>query len=146
MKHSFFKFIILTFITFTFFNCATYDLNYKKSETNWQANLKSYDTEIEHTFYLIGDAGNANMSEPLSHFKLLKEELTSAPKNSSLLFLGDNIYEKGLPKKEHPNRKLSEHRLNAQIDIVNGFKGNTIFIPGNHDYYSNLSFASFAQF
>lgn len=40
-------------------------------------------------------------------------------------------------KKNHPNRKLAEHRLNVQINLVDGFKGQTIFIPGNHDYYSN---------
>ena len=42
-----------------------------------------------------------------------------------------------MPKKEHSTRKISEHRLDAQIELVKDFKGQPIFIPGNHDYYSN---------
>lgn len=137
MKDCFFRFITLFFLLFTLSNCATYNLNYKKDAKNWEVNFKNQDSEIEHTFYLIGDAGNANLNEPLTNLNNLKSELKSASKNSSVLFLGDNIYEKGMPKKEHPNRDLSEHRLNAQINIVENFKGNTYFIPGNHDYYSN---------
>jgi len=137
MKSNSLKLITILFITFTFYNCATYDLNYKKGEENWRVKLSKPEAEIEHTFYLIGDAGNAKMSESLAHLYLLKNELKNASKNNTVLFLGDNLYEKGLPKKEHPDRKLSEHRLDAQINVVNDFKGNTIFIPGNHDYYSN---------
>jgi len=137
MKPNFLKLITILFITFTFYNCATYDLNYKKGEENWRVKLSKPEAEIEHTFYLIGDAGNAKMSESLAHLNLLKNELKNASKNNTVLFLGDNLYEKGLPKKEHPDRQLSEHRLDAQINVVNDFKGNAIFIPGNHDYYSN---------
>ena len=32
---------------------------------------------------------------------------------------------------------MAKHRLETQIDVVKNFKGNRIFIPGNHDYYSN---------
>jgi len=137
MKHNFFKIIILTITLLTFYNCATYNINYKINEYNWNANLKKYDAEIEHTFYLIGDAGDANLNESLNHLNSLKSELKNASKKSTVLFLGDNIYEKGMPKKEHSHRKLAEHKLNVQLKIVEDFKGNTIFIPGNHDYYSN---------
>ena len=75
MKLNKIKFIVFTFMSFMLINCASYDINYKQDEGNWKANLKSYDSEIEHTFYLIGDAGNANMDESLSHLKLLKNEL-----------------------------------------------------------------------
>jgi predicted phosphohydrolase len=137
MKFNLFKLITLTFILFTSYNCATYNTNYKKEEENWEANIEKQDAEIEHTFYLIGDAGNAELNESLSHLDILKNELKKASKNSTVLFLGDNIYEKGMPEETHPNRKLAEHKLNVQLNIVEGFKGNTIFIPGNHDYYSD---------
>lgn len=137
MKHVFLKFLKFILLLLTTYSCATYNINYKKGEANWRADFEKSDTEIEHTFYLIGDAGNANFNESLTHLELLKKELKKASKNSTVLFLGDNIYEKGMPKKEHPNRKRAELRLNAQIAIVEDFKGTTIFIPGNHDYYSN---------
>jgi len=129
----------LSFLLMSIFvvSCATYDVQYSSNSKNWKTQINESSTEIDHTFYLIGDAGNASEGENLTHFNLLKEELFLAKKNSTLLFLGDNIYEKGLPKKEHPNRQLAEHRLNVQIDLVENFKGQPIFTPGNHDYYSN---------
>ncbi|SFS29829.1 metallophosphoesterase [Lutibacter maritimus] len=125
--------IVLMFLV----SCASYKAQYK-NEKKWDATLleNEKNLEIAHTFYAIGDAGNANLNENLTHFNLLKNELSSVDKNATLLFLGDNLYEKGLPKKSHPTRKISEHRLNAQINLVENFKGKTIFIPGNHDYYN----------
>ncbi|NOR28378.1 MAG: phosphoesterase [Lutibacter sp.] len=135
-RNSFIKLSILLISTL-FTNCATYNLQLAKEVENWNINNSAQNYEIEHTFYLIGDAGNANMNESLTHFSLLKNELSSAKENTTILFLGDNIYEKGMPKKNHPERALAEHRLNAQIDLISNFKGQPIFIPGNHDYYSN---------
>jgi len=48
--------------------------------------------KIAHTFYLIGDAGNADLPLPQQTLELLSQKLASAHKNSTLLFLGDNIY------------------------------------------------------
>jgi hypothetical protein len=131
------KFLSLFLSIFLYIGCASYDTNYSKDSENWNDNQLGNDLEIEHSFYLIGDAGNAELNEDLTHFNLLKNELLTSSKNATLLFLGDNLYEKGMPKKEHSLRKLSEHRLNAQIDLVKNFTGETIFIPGNHEYYSD---------
>ncbi|UMB61013.1 metallophosphoesterase [Lutibacter sp. A80] len=135
-RFSVFKFHLLFYI-FLFTSCATYNAQYKDSGLNWNENIIDENYEIDHTFYLIGDAGNAKEGKSLNHFKLLKQELSQADKNTTALFLGDNLYEKGMPKKEHSSRKLSEHRLDAQIELVENFKGQTIFIPGNHEYYSD---------
>jgi predicted phosphohydrolase len=135
-RHSSIKLSYLL-ISILFSSCATYNANYSKKFENWNLQSNEQNFEVEHTFYLIGDAGNANEGELLTHFNLLKNELSLSQKNATLLFLGDNIYEKGMPKRNHTNRKLAEHRLNAQINLVDNFKGQPIFIPGNHDYYSN---------
>ncbi|WP_299526763.1 metallophosphoesterase [uncultured Lutibacter sp.] len=130
---------LLYFLTISFLvsSCATYNAQY--TNDNWKTEIDTLtdDSEIEHSFYFIGDAGNAALNKDLLHFNLLKEELVTASKKSTVLFLGDNIYEKGLPKKEDSERDLAEHRLNAQLKLVENYKGQTIFIPGNHDYYSN---------
>ncbi|MDV7187347.1 metallophosphoesterase [Lutibacter sp. TH_r2] len=128
---------ILLFLLLIVSSCATYKVNYNKNEVNWKQNIPEYNSEIIHSFYLIGDAGYAKANMPLEHLTLLKNELEEASKNSTTLFLGDNLYPNGLVKKEHSNRELAEHRLDAQIDLVKNYKGQTIFIPGNHDYYSN---------
>ncbi|MDD3721352.1 MAG: metallophosphoesterase [Lutibacter sp.] len=127
--------LLLFSILFT--SCATHKVQYSKDAINWNDQSNEQKFEVNHTFYLIGDAGNASEDEILAHFNILKDELASSPKNATLLFLGDNVYEKGMPKKTHANRKMAEHRLNAQINLVNNFKGQPIFIPGNHDYYND---------
>lgn len=131
------KKLLIILISTLFTSCATYDIQYNKDVKNWKIESEELTFEIDHTFYLIGDAGNAALNEPLNNLQILKNELITASKNSTVLFLGDNIYEKGMPKKSHSERQLAEHRLNTQIDLVNNFKGQPIFIPGNHDYYSN---------
>lgn len=127
----------LLILCFFIVGCTTYKKQYSASVTFQQKENNEYKSEIDHTFYLIGDAGNAKMNENLTHFNLLKQELSKATTNSTVLFLGDNLYEKGMPKKSDPERSLAEHRLDVQIDLVKNFKGDAIFIPGNHDYYNN---------
>jgi hypothetical protein len=114
--------------------CATYDL-----QTNDQISSTDHYTEkkIAHSFYLIGDAGYSSMGAISPALQGFTVELNKASENSTAVFLGDNIYPKGLPSKGAEGRALAEHRLKVQIDAVKDFKGRTIFIPGNHDWYSN---------
>ena len=42
-----------------------------------------------------------------------------------------------MPKKSQENRGFAEHQLNSQTEVTKNFKGQTIFIPGNHDWYSD---------
>jgi len=118
-------------------NCATNKTQYDKSVKEWDSEKSSNTNEIDHTFYLIGDAGNMSEGSLSSHFSELKKDINDSPENATLLFLGDNIYPKGMPEKEDPNRQQSEKYLDLQLSLSEGFKGKTIFIPGNHDYYSD---------
>lgn len=77
--------------------------------------------------YLIGDAGEDTISGKA--LLLLKEQLLANP-NSAVLFLGDNVYPSGLK----PNKKSSVMRLESQLQILNEYKGQVYFIPGNHDW------------
>jgi predicted phosphodiesterase len=113
--------------------CATYKPQYK----NDNITDTFPDKEIEHSFYLIGDAGNSPSDKSSSALKAFTLELNKASGNSTAIFLGDNIYENGLPKKKDEGRAFAEHQLNVQTATVKDFKGNTIFIPGNHDWYSD---------
>lgn len=128
---------LLLFVLLT--SCATYNAQYsKKQKRNLEKNLTKNTSEILHTFYLIGDAGNAPMHEKLPTLNYFEAALTKAPKNSTAIFLGDNIYPIGMPKKSSPERPLAEHRLQIQLDAVKNYEGNPIFIPGNHDWYHGL--------
>ncbi len=114
-------------------SCATYNLQISEEVQPPQANQK----EIEHTFYLIGDAGNSPIDSMSIALQDFSKELAKADKNSTALFLGDNIYPKGLPGKDGKGRIFAEHQLNVQVSAVKDFAGRTIFIPGNHDWYNN---------
>ncbi|WP_422355203.1 metallophosphoesterase [Roseivirga pacifica] len=93
--------------------------------------LSSQNGEIVHSVFLIGDAGEPYENPVL---ELLKTELQKVGNKGSVVFLGDNIYPKGMPPKGHPLRAEAEIAINGQIDAVRGFSGNTIFVPGNHDW------------
>ncbi|MFY0653541.1 MAG: BamA/TamA family outer membrane protein [Cyclobacteriaceae bacterium] len=85
-----------------------------------------------HSIFLIGDAGEPKYAP--ENLKVLKKQLHEARENSTLIFLGDNIYPKGLGDDEDPERAEQEKKLIDQLEIAKGFGGNTYVIPGNHDW------------
>lgn len=117
-------------------SCATYEV---KIDQSFGQQTGSSASSKQHTLYLIGDAGGADSGQSLLHFDKLKEKLQTESESSTILFLGDNSYPKGIPSKNDPVYDLSVHRLQTQLDLVSDFKGRTIFIPGNHDYYAEGS-------
>jgi len=42
------------------------------------------------------------------------------------------------PDKNSEENKLGKKKLDIQIDLAKSFKGKTLFIPGNHDWYNGL--------
>jgi predicted phosphodiesterase len=131
MKH------LLSLLTFSVLisACATLQMQVVKKH---QYTPKKDTSKIIHSFYLIGDAGNSKIGQKDAALSYLEEEIKKEKKDATLIFLGDNIYEKGIPEKKNKNYKLAKHRLKVQTDIGKKFPGKTIFIPGNHDWYSGL--------
>lgn len=88
--------------------------------------------------YLLGDAGEP---EPTTdpNLSYLGSFLSQGDAEDVLIILGDNLYPKGLPPREHKNRPEMERRLNAQLDLIKNFKGRAFMIPGNHDWISGQS-------
>lgn len=130
----------ILFIAALFFqSCATHHAQFGKNIKNVVSQNATDSSAIAHTFYLIGDAGNANEKKAQQTLLTLEERLQKANKNSTLLFLGDNIYPKGLPATDSPNERIiAESKLTNQLKLSKKFKGQTIFIPGNHDWYSGI--------
>ncbi|SFZ89390.1 Calcineurin-like phosphoesterase [Flaviramulus basaltis] len=131
----FINYTLSLIIFLTISACATYNPQYA-SEEDKQNQFPS--KEIDKTFYLVGDAGLSptnGMSLALTAFN--KHIEGKKTKEDYTLFLGDNIYPAGLQNKNHKDRASGENALNAQAKSVNDFKGKTIFIPGNHDWYAN---------
>lgn len=114
--------------------CATYAPQYADEKHN---NAQFPNKERDKTFYLVGDAGKSpmgGMSDALTAFNIyLKDKNT---KGDYAIFLGDNIYPAGLPKKDEKGREEAVNALDAQVKSLSAFKGDVVFIPGNHDWYA----------
>ena len=123
-------------ISLTAISCAVQNADYGKNAKDFEKNSAIQDSII-HTFYLVGDAGNLDQDKAFHNMNILKDSLAKASANSTLLFLGDNIYPVGMPKKDDKNRPLAEKKMDNQISLATNFAGKTIFIPGNHDWYNN---------
>ncbi len=109
---------------------------YSPAYLNWQTQEKTSDKKIIHTLFIIGDAGKLNKKDSLSSdiSEALKKDLSNTKSNTSLVFLGNNIYPTGMPKKEDKKRSSAENIINQQLNLAQYCNGNTYFIPGNHDW------------
>ena len=127
------KFLLFIFISILIYACATTEMQVTEGQK-----FEKNNAEILHSFYLLGDAGNSALNKTDTAISYLASELKKAPKNSTLILLGDNVYPKGIPSKKSKNYKLAKHRLKVQTDLGANFSGKTLVIPGNHDWYNGL--------
>ena len=84
--------------------------------------------------FLIGDAGVPHVGfEPV--LAALQREVATSTGERVIVFLGDNVYPRGLPDStDLPGRIEAERRLGAQVVAAESTHATTIFIPGNHDW------------
>jgi calcineurin-like phosphoesterase family protein len=88
--------------------------------------------QVEATVFLIGDAGAPVKDEPV--FAALKRQVSATPGKRVIVFLGDNVYLRGLPDTNGIGRGEAERRLDEQIAVALETRVETYFIPGNHDW------------
>lgn len=55
-------------------------------------------------------------------------------KQTSIVYLGDNIYEEGLPEPGHPFYNEAKVILNLQLAVADSTASPVYIIPGNHDW------------
>ena len=92
---------------------------------------------IRQRVLLIGDAGQLNQSRTAPTFKSLFGKASILPDKTTIIFLGDNIYNNGLPEEEASDREGKEKILRKQLDwfrSIVGTRATGIVIPGNHDW------------
>lgn len=97
------------------------------------ASLQPEDT-IAVDLWLIGDAGLPKPGgEPV--LKAISAQIKQIGADSALVvFLGDNIYPKGLPDTTGQARREAERIIDAQIEAVRDAEVQAVFVPGNHDW------------
>jgi hypothetical protein len=89
--------------------------------------------EVVVSLYLIGDAGDPDpQGDPV--LQALTRDLGARSSRGVVVFLGDNIYPRGLPAPGESDRQEAERRLLAQIQAVRAGNAIGYFVPGNHDW------------
>lgn len=114
-------------------SCSQSLLYINPEERNAQDEPPPEEDLIYQTF-LIGDAGEATLHVQEPVLKLFESFLRNAGERSAAIFLGDNIYEAGLPDSTHPERELYEGRIIELMKTIENFEGRVVFMPGNHDW------------
>jgi hypothetical protein len=89
-------------------------------------------TQIATSLFLIGDAGAAADDDAVL-LELVRQG-RAAPRNSTVVFLGDNVYPRGIPVDTAPTFESARRRLLRQASVADSTKLRLIFVPGNHDW------------
>jgi hypothetical protein len=106
---------------------------------------------VDHRLLLIGDAGDPSADgEPV--LRALTKEAERLPERTTVVFLGDNVYETGMPDASaiegtaveeildaalmnlYEGRRDAERRVKTQVLALRTSGARGIFIPGNHDW------------
>ncbi|MEO8794416.1 MAG: metallophosphoesterase [Daejeonella sp.] len=93
---------------------------------------------VPYEVFLIGDTGSINRTKPDPVMEMLKAHC-DVNQQSTILFLGDNVYPRGLPAKDHLLRKEAEETLTAYKTALKDYHGRILFISGNHDWNKGRS-------
>ncbi|HTL05964.1 MAG TPA: metallophosphoesterase [Gemmatimonadales bacterium] len=89
--------------------------------------------ELTTSIFLLGDAGSSSDDDVV--LAELTRQTTAAPRASAIVFLGDNVYPRGMVKPDDPGRAEAEKRLDRQIAVAQKSGLHAYFIPGNHDWF-----------
>lgn len=92
--------------------------------------------EVARRVLLVGDTGHADgvSAPPLD---ALSAHASEIPERTTVAFLGDLIYEYGLPAVGAPGRMQAERRIGVQVEVMRRSGAEGIFVPGNHDWDSS---------
>ena len=89
---------------------------------------------IEIALFLIGDAGSkAYEGEPVLA-ELARQSDSLRRVKQYVVFLGDNVYPRGVPPEGAPLRDDAEKKIAAQVNAILRGKAQGFLIPGNHDW------------
>jgi hypothetical protein len=91
-------------------------------------------TDIETTLFFVGDAGAPDPDGEPVFTAVSADAIEREDVRRIVLFLGDNVYPRGLPELDDDDRGEGERRLSAQIAIAEATGAEVIFLPGNHDW------------
>lgn len=97
-----------------------------------QAAFPGDTAELIYSVFLTGGTGNPGLSDSLLF--LLEKKLFLAGENSAVIFLGNQVYPRGLPDTISRSWEPAYESLITQLKILEGYRGEVLFIPGRRDW------------
>ncbi|MEZ4455101.1 MAG: metallophosphoesterase [Gemmatimonadales bacterium] len=82
--------------------------------------------------FLVGDAGSVQPGDRI--LAELIRQGREAPRSSTVVYLGDNVYPRGIPPRTDPGYPEAERRLFRQAAVADSTGLALLFLPGNHDW------------
>jgi hypothetical protein len=87
---------------------------------------------VKTRFVLVGDAG-ALVDGKAMVLDAIKKHIKLDEK-TVVVYLGDNLYDAGLPDETYTSYSLAKAALDSQISLLQGTKAAGYMVPGNHDW------------
>ena len=81
---------------------------------------------------LVGDAGALIEGKP-SVLQAIRKNV-KLDKKTVIVYLGDNLYDAGLPHETYTRYSQIKAALDSQLNLVKGTSAKGYMIPGNHDW------------
>jgi len=113
-------------------SCATEEPFYNASVSDWKEATADASSDLIYEVFLVGDSRKAYENKSL--MEMLSSHFRLSGKNSTVVFLGDNVQPGGLPDSTDRHWEVAKQSLDAHMDLLGDFKGEVFFIPGNHDW------------
>lgn len=155
MRNNYLPILICLIVGLGYTSCTTYKPFYDKSQKDWKKANNPDSLTLDYTVFLIGDAGKPSLTSQEPTLKLMESQMykidtviknqadtiinKTSSKKDAVIFMGDNIYEYGMPEVDAVDREEKEKRITEQLKVVKDFDGKRIFIPGNHDWNKSRS-------
>ena len=86
-----------------------------------------------YSIFLMGDAGEQSIVAS-DQILSMRAQMLGMQSKSSVIFLGDNIYPRGMPSEDDKYRGIAESIIRGQLDAAEGYQGDVFMVPGNHDW------------
>ncbi|GAB2536349.1 metallophosphoesterase [Rufibacter soli] len=107
---------------------------YALADIGWRTNTPPPIEERIHSVALVGDIGKAGPVGEDGVMNTISFWMQEAGKDSTIIFLGDNIYPTGVPPEGSFKRAAALQKLQHQLDLLKTFPGKVIYLSGNHDW------------
>lgn len=126
------RIVFISILLVTFVIGSAQKIYYAPGNENWEANISEDSGKLLYTVYLLGDIKYSPSGR--KNLKLLKNHIDKESSQSSIIILGDIMYKIGLPDSSHKGFQEAERNLSYVLNTFDSYKGEVIFIPGNHDW------------